>query len=131
MSFDFFEKRTYFRFFKWLLRYNGQAAAPFVLSGRFSVQPDRNSARRRLFSDNPIREAYRKFLVICKKTGIQIETHKTSADYERHARARFKSPEDAGMFRSLYINTRYGEKTATPENRRKMKEILAGFKKHR
>ena len=117
-----------YRLFRRLLSYTVQTLGPSVTTEqRISLAPGRKTAKRWLYPGDPIRETYRKFLVLCRKAGIERLAHFTSADYEGHAKGKFASLDEAAQFRSLYINVRYGEKVASTEEKRKMKKILASF----
>jgi hypothetical protein len=85
--------------------------------------------RGRLFRDDSVRGYYRRFLSLCAKTGVAIKPYLTTADYERLTRTRFGTLGEAEQFRSIYIETRYGEKPADRDGIRRMKELLASFRK--
>lgn len=120
-----------YRALKKLLEYKEQTVSPSGHNGRFSLPPQVKPVTLKFFTNNPIRETYRKFLRICRKTGIKSQAYNTSADFETFTKMRFESPDEAALFRSLYINTRYGEKKAAGDDVRKMKKILAAFKKRK
>ena len=116
--------------FRKLSAYSEQVVSPPGLrEQRFAVPAGARPPRRAFAAGDPVREIYRKFLGYCRKVGIERLPYRTSADYGRLTESRFDSPEQAGEFRSLYLDVRYGGKQASREGVRKMRDILATFRR--
>ena len=118
-----------FRLFRRLLSYSVKTQGQTVTPGqRFFLSGDKKISSRWFYPENPIRETYRKFLGLCRKAGIERQAHFTSADYETRTREIIASPYEAAQFRSMYINARYGEKSVSSGDKRKMRELFTVIK---
>ena len=91
------------------------------------IKDDKNK-RRRLFRERypkepkeQIRYYYRKFLVKLDKEEIEISKQDTSLEVNKKAVGRFGSKVD--NIRSLYIDSRYGNKDVGQDDVKKMKEL--------
>ena len=119
-----------YKFFRRVLSFdkNVQEASP-TNNARAAI-PSAQPPKRGRSGENQIRAVYRKFIIVCQKHGIKKLSNMTTADYEWCTKARFDSTDSAAEFRSIYINVRYGDKTADKDETRKMKEHFASFRKN-
>ena len=116
--------------FRKLSDYREQTISPPGLrESRYAVPVAARPPGRVSAAGDPVRDVYRKFLIHCRKIGIERLPYRTSADYGRLTESRFDSPEQAGEFRSLYLDVRYGGRKATREEARKMRDILVSFRR--
>ena len=91
----------------------------------------RTGKRRTLFGEHDVRYFYRKFLMLCKKKGLDMEANLTTAEVEQMARLYWKK-EDTGELRDLYRKARYGrpgEREKDAADRRRAGELYREMKK--
>lgn len=91
----------------------------------------RSKGRPSLFTEHDVRYFYRKFLILCKKKGLDTEKVFTTADVERMVGNYWKS-EDTAEMRCLYLRARYGEKQEKEKDaadRKRAGELYRNMKK--
>ncbi|MCL2323663.1 MAG: hypothetical protein FWC47_16350 [Oscillospiraceae bacterium] len=121
---------AYKLFKKFMMRDRGYMVHDDVMEERIPIVKDEESfSKNKSRKLNQVRLIYKKFLLLCIKFGIPINKSFTSLDYEKLSKDKFKKDEVIDGIRSIYLEVRYGEKEASREDVKKIKELFEDLKK--
>ncbi|MDR0838538.1 MAG: DUF4129 domain-containing protein [Oscillospiraceae bacterium] len=96
---------------------------------RVAVDGNQKRGDRRARMANPIRETYRKFMLLCEKEGIEILPASTTRDISDAYGNIFGELDSSQRLRDIYIESRYGEKAADKAEVKECKDIYTKFNK--
>ena len=95
-----------------------------VTQRRYSLAAGESSTASNRGS-NPIREVYRRYILMCQRDGFKLEKFTTSADLAHHSLNRVPGSDLPQRLRDIYIAVRYGDLPAGREEIDQAKSIIS------